>query len=261
MPSTTRSSPVATMESVGAMSVTVPVEVVWPRPEPTWPSRPARQHRAVHVARAPRHRGARVDVLGDRVLHEPFGRDDRAAAGVHVLLGGDALDATEVVGVAVGVDDARDRPVASVGAVERERGGRGLHGDQRVDDHDARVALEERDVREVQAAHLVDAGHDLEQAVDGGQLRLAPQAGVDRGRARAVQEPVRLVVPDDAAVRGLDDARVQPPDEAAVRVLVVLGVTEGKGRAERRVRGGHGGRRGRGGHQGSPPGLVAGALA
>ena len=40
MPSTTRSSPVAMIVSVGAMRVTVPVEVVWPRPAPTWPSGP-----------------------------------------------------------------------------------------------------------------------------------------------------------------------------------------------------------------------------
>ena len=44
IPSTTRVSPVAVMESVGMIRVTVPVEVVWPRPAPICP--PALRSRA-----------------------------------------------------------------------------------------------------------------------------------------------------------------------------------------------------------------------
>ena len=40
MPSTVRCSPVAVMLSVGAMSEGMPIEVVWPRPAPTWPKGP-----------------------------------------------------------------------------------------------------------------------------------------------------------------------------------------------------------------------------
>ena len=101
------------------------------------------------------------------MLQEALGRDDRAAARVHVRLGRDALDAAEVVDVAVRVDDAHDRPLAAVPPVQREGGRRGLRADERVDDQDAGLALDERDVREVQAPDLVDAGHDLEQAVHG----------------------------------------------------------------------------------------------
>ena len=50
-------------------------------------------------------------------------------------------------------------------AVEREAAAAHLGRDQRVDDDDARVALDERHVREVEATHLVDAVGDLEQAV------------------------------------------------------------------------------------------------
>ena len=102
---------------------------------------------------------------------------------------------------------------------------------------DARLALDERDVREVEAADLVDAGHDLEQAVDRVQLRLAPEARVDAWPAPGRRgTPVALVVPDDPAVGGADDARVEPADEAAARVLEVLGVVEGQGRADGLVR-------------------------
>ena len=86
MPSMTRLWPVAVIVSVGAMSETVPVEVVWPRPAPTCPTRPACQRRAVHVAGAPGHGRPGVDVLGDRVLHEAVRREDGAAPGVHVRL-------------------------------------------------------------------------------------------------------------------------------------------------------------------------------
>ena len=40
MPSMTRVSPVVVIVSVGAISETVPVEVVWPRPVPIWPAGP-----------------------------------------------------------------------------------------------------------------------------------------------------------------------------------------------------------------------------
>ena len=39
-PSTVSSWPVVVMSRVGRISVTVPVDVVWPRPAPTWPSGP-----------------------------------------------------------------------------------------------------------------------------------------------------------------------------------------------------------------------------
>ena len=69
---------------------------------------------------------------------------------------------------------------------------------------------------------------DLEQAVDRQQLRLTPEARVHRRRRIAVDEGVRVHVPHDAAVRGLDPHRVDRPDEASARVLEVLGVGEGQ---------------------------------
>ena len=170
------------------------------------------------------------------MLHEAVGGQDDAATGVDILLAGHALDAAEVVDVAVAVDDADHGPLAAVLPVQRERRRSGLRRDEGVDDEHARVALHEGDVGEVEAAHLVDAGDDLEQAVDRVQLRLAPEAGVGGFRHRALEEgAVGLVVPDDAAVGIVDDARVDPPDEAASGVVEVLGVVEGQLGAQRRV--------------------------
>lgn len=73
----------------------------------------------------------RVD--GHGVLDEPSGRHDLDAACVDLTLGGDALDAAEVVDVGVGVDDSGHGLVAAVFAVQLQPGGRGLRRDQGVD--------------------------------------------------------------------------------------------------------------------------------
>ncbi len=200
MPSTVSSCPVRAMSTVGGISVTVPERGRLPEAGADLAARPLRQQRAVHVRRAAGHRAAGVDVLADRVLEEALGREDRDAARRDVLLGDDAARAAEVVDVAVRVEQAGHRPLAAMLAVERQRGGRRLGGDQRVDHEDARVALDDRHVREVEAAHLVDALGHLEQAVDRVQLPLAPEARVHRLRAVRVEEPVGVRVPDDAPV-------------------------------------------------------------
>ena len=64
------------------------------------------------------------------MLHEPVGGEHDAAAGVHVVLAGDALDAAEMVDVAVAVDDAEDGPIAAMLPVERERGRGGFGRDR-----------------------------------------------------------------------------------------------------------------------------------
>ena len=185
---------------------------------------------AVHVAGPPRHRRARVDVLGDGVLDKALGRDDRAPPGVDILLRGDTLHAAEVVHVAVGVDHRDDRSIAPVRPVQIEGRPCRLAADQRVDHQDPAVALDEADVREVHAPDLVDARNDLEQAVHRGELRLAPEARIDRVRRRPVEERVRRVVPHDPAVLGRHDTGLEAADEPSPRVLEVGRVVKGQGR-------------------------------
>jgi hypothetical protein len=111
----------------------------------------------------------------------------------------------------------------------------GLRGDQRVDDDDPRVPLDEGDVRQVQATNLVDALDDLEEAVLRHEDGLPPQARVDGGGRVPVQEGVGLVVPDDTPVVGTDHAGVQPAEQTSGGVVEVPGVGERKRRQHRAV--------------------------
>ena len=124
MPSTTSSSPVNVMSSVGAMRPGELSGTPLPRPQSTWPFGPGRQQRAELVERPAVHRVAGQQVLGDGLAHEVLGGDDPAAAGVDVGLGGDAEHAAEVVEVAVRVDDRGDRPLAEVRVGQLEAGAR-----------------------------------------------------------------------------------------------------------------------------------------
>ncbi len=82
-------------------------------------------------------------------------------ARVDIRLSGDAEHAPEVVDVAVRVDDGDYGPIAAMLAVQRKRGRGRLGGDERIDDDDAGVALDEADVGQVEATHLVHAVDDF----------------------------------------------------------------------------------------------------
>ncbi len=135
-----------------------------------------------------------------------------------------------MVDVTVRIDDRDDGPVTAVGSVERQCGRGGFGADQRIDDDDAGVALDEADVGQVEAAHLVDALDHLVEALLGREGGLPPQAGVHRRRRVTGQERVDVVVPHDAAVGGLDDARLLRGNESPVGVVEVRGVVERQGR-------------------------------
>ena len=189
---------------------------------------------AVHVARAARHRGAREHVLRDRVVQEALGRDHRHLARRDLLIGDDPLHPTEVVGVRVGVDHRLHWAFAAVLGVERERGGRGLRADERVDDDHASVALDHAHHREIEAAQLVDAGHHLEEAVLDQQLSLAPEARVGGvGRGSVAHELVGVEIPHDPPVGRGDLPRPGPAHEPAPGVVEVVGVVHRQVRGHR----------------------------
>ncbi len=158
--------------------------------------RAPREEGAVHVGRPTGHGRPGDDVLADRGVEEAGRRDDAHPAGVDVGLVDHAVDAGEVVDVGVGVDHRGDPPSAEVRLDEVEgRSGRVGRG-QRVDDDPALGSLDHRQVRQVEAPHLVEAGRHLEQAGGVVQRRLPPQPGVDGLGGRAGDEGVGVEVPD-----------------------------------------------------------------
>jgi hypothetical protein len=163
------------------------------------------------------------------VRHESLGGDDLHRAGVHLLLGGHAEDTAEVIDVTVGVNDRDHGTRTAVLPVQGECRGGCLAGDQRVDDDDPGVPLDERDVREVEPAHLIDPGHDFEQTVPRGKRGLTPQTRVHGCRRLALHEGVTLPVPDDAAIGIRDHERIERAEEAALRGNHVPIISERQG--------------------------------
>ena len=204
----------------------LPRRRVLPQAAPHLAARPAVEQDAVHIGGPAGHRGARIDVLLHRMSDEALRRQDCYLAGIDVGLVSHPEYATEVIHVAVGVDHGHNGPVPAVLPIQGQCRGGGLGRDQRVDDDDAGIALNEADVGQVQSTYLIDALDDLIQTLFGGKLRLAPQTGVYRRRRIVSEERVGVVVPDHPAVGGFDDAGFQRAEEPAVGVVEVGGVLE-----------------------------------
>ena len=163
------------------------------------------------------------------MFHEEVGRHDRDLARLDVGLVDHALHAAEMIDVRMRVDHRRHRPVATMGAVERQRRARSFDAGQRVDDDDAGLALDDRHVGDVEAAHLVDALAHLEQAVPPVELGDAPQARVDAvGRGPVVDEGVLLLAPGLMAAGGQHRRVGDRGDEAAIGVGEVAAIGEGQ---------------------------------
>jgi hypothetical protein len=119
--------------------------------------------------------------------------------------------------MAVGVDDRRHRLVAQVLAREIHGiGGRFARG-ERIHHDPARLALDQGDVGEVEAAQLPDALRDLEQSDMVVELRLAPQAGMGGDGCVALQEGKTVEVPQHPAI-GILDLPLGNRDQATGRI-------------------------------------------
>ena len=186
--------------------------------------RPLGEPASVHVDGAPGHGGTGVDVLADGVPEEAGRRQHRYGV---VVVRQYAASAAEVRSVRMGIDQTGDRTVAAVLAVELQGRGGGLRADERVDDDDAVVALDQRHVGQVQAAGLVDTVGDLVQALPAHQPALPPQALVRGLGAVSGQESVGLGVPDHPAVVPRDLRRVERGDETTVGIGEVLVIIHG----------------------------------
>ncbi|SIM34577.1 Uncharacterised protein [Mycobacteroides abscessus subsp. bolletii] len=159
------------------------------------PERASGQKRAVHVDGTTGHRGSGVHVLGHRMFQQAGRRQHGAAPGRHILGAGHPQRTPEMVHMRVRIDQPGHGTVTAMVPVQRQPRGRGLDGHQRVDHDDSAFTLDQRHIRDVQAPNLIDALGDVVKPLADVQPALAPQAGVHRSRARALQERVRIVVP------------------------------------------------------------------
>ena len=153
--------------------------------------RVARQQYRVLVLRAARHGVAGEHVLGDRRLHEALRRDHLDLAADDVGFVHHAAHAAEVIDVGMRIDDADNRPLAEFFVDELECRAGGFLGRQRVEHDPAGIALDEGDVGEVEAAHLIDlARHHFVETVGHIQHGLALQRGVNALEVLALQQPL-----------------------------------------------------------------------
>ena len=187
----------------------------------------ARNERPKLILRSPQHRIASDHVLGDGKFHEQVRRDDRHPAARHILIAEHAACAAPVIGVGVGVDHRCHRLAPAMLEVEFKPGTCTLSRGEGVDHDDTGVAFDQGHVGDVEAAYLIDARTDLEQAVVHVELRLPPQAWIDGGwRSVRGEKAVRLERPDHATLRIRDGCIGKCVDEAAACVLVILTVLE-----------------------------------
>src|SRR5262249_56912588 len=91
-------------------------------------------------------------VSGNALLHEGEGGNDLDVPGCDVGLVDDAAHSAVVIGVTVGVDDRGDRPPPAVPYIKVHAGPCHFGRDQGIDDDEPTFALDDRHVREVEAA-------------------------------------------------------------------------------------------------------------
>ena len=135
----------------------------------------------------------------------------------HIFCADQPLDAAVVVDMRMTNNDSDNAVIAHLLTEELQCLGRSIAAAAAIHDDPAVFTADEGDVRNIIAAHLIDAVRDLKQAVTGVVLRVAPEAWVcRRGRIAAFpHEVIRVLRPDRHAVFGLDDERVRREDEAA----------------------------------------------
>ncbi|MNN68297.1 hypothetical protein D3C81_1839960 [compost metagenome] len=127
------------------------------------------------------------------------------------------------------VDDGLHRLPAQLLAdqlVGRLGGGR---RGQRVDDDPAGLALDEGDVGQIEATHLVDTVTDLVQTVLEVEQRLSLQARVDGfERLAGIEELVAAQLPGNGAVVVLDHQVFRALDQAFLDTIKVGAIAERK---------------------------------
>ena len=188
--------------------------------------RSGRQQQPILEEQPPVHRVAGVNILLDRVPQEIARRDDRNLARAHVRLVHDAADAAPVVAMIVRVDHGRDRQPLAPMLLEQLPGGAGhLARDRHVENDPPRSSADEADLRQVEAAYLINARDDLVEPV----IVVQPRNPVQRGMNAVelfllVDEFEPLHIPRDVAGIRHDLHVGHRGDETALVLVEVAGV-------------------------------------
>ena len=196
------------------------------------------KHQTELIDRPALKMGPAHDRLRRGVRHELDRGVDR-----HAVAGTDhALQPAEVIGMGVGDENRADRSFAQCIVHHFQRRGRGLLRHQRVDENPAPIAPDHGHIGVIEPARLPDAIRHLEQPAMGVEPPHAPQRGVHRRRAVALQKIIGRHVPGHAA-HGVHDRRIrQVGDPATRRRFEIAAVTQRQARGDGLVRplgGGH----------------------
>ena len=120
--------------------------------------------------------------------------------------------------------------------IELETGTGDFAGHQRVDDDEAVVGLDDRHIRDVDAAQLVDAVGNVKQPGLAVEPRYPPKAWIDRWRRLlGIEEIIVAEAPDDLARGCARDPFGQGRNQATPRVSEIAPVREWQRRPYRRV--------------------------
>jgi hypothetical protein len=106
--------------------------------------------------------------------------------------------------------------------VQVQRGLGRFHREKGVDHDQSGIAFQNGHVGKVDAPNLINPLDDLEQAVLMVELRLPPEAGIDRVGRRSFEERIIFLAPDHTPVRFGHKRVGQRSNEAAGSVLKVV---------------------------------------
>src|SRR5215468_5619949 len=122
----------------------------------------------------------------------------------------------------MGVDDGDDGSSRTMLVVKVQRGLRGFHREKSIDHDQSGIAFQNGHVGKVDAPNLINPLDDLEQPVLMVELRLPPEAGIDRVGWRSFEERIIFLAPDHMPVRSGHKSVGQRSNEAARGILKVV---------------------------------------
>src|SRR5262245_19203823 len=122
----------------------------------------------------------------------------------------------------MGVDDSDDWSSWTMLIVQVQRGLSRFHREKGIDHDQSRIAFQNGHVGKVDAPNLINPLDDLEQPVLMVELRLPPEAGIDRVGCRFFEERIDFLAPDHMPVRSGHKRVGQRGNESARGILKVV---------------------------------------